>query len=892
MKFRFLQVWIALLSLAMIIGLVPTMAQDTVTVSVSIPEFLLDGFPDEAIAAFEAQHPNIKIHIKATTQNASFFPQIDAGAYVDDLEAYASEADILMVSSTNQITTEATRSGVLLDLSPLILSDPTFNSDDFYFPVWQSFQWDGGIWGVPMVADVVGLAYQPELFDQNNMPYPDSWSSPADVDIALRELTTYDDEGNVQTPAFVDISNTLDMMLYAMSGGQRVVDDLQFPSAPDYSNPVYEDLVQLWADLRTDGIVAGAGTGFQFIQDAPVLLVPSIFASAPGVGIDNISVTTLPGQFIGLNTTGLAVSSGTQYPQEAYEFIKFVSQDPQLSNAFLGVVPARRSLLGADGGEEGAIASLFNPSEEILALVNQYIDSAIAPPDLRYATYLSVAIDKVVNDGIDPATALQETEQEVLERLRIADERGADISIIVATPPPDIVTNEGEVALEFGISAFTTNLSNQEAWDSVIADFISANPDVIDINVSGATFFSGNSLSDLSEQYDCFYNTGNIVQSGDISLLLNISPLIASDPAIDASDFIGGTLNQMTRANQIYGLPVEIQPQSMVYDTELINQGGAFPPFSGWTVTDFENILRTLKVDPEDPAPFSPQDFGGGAYLLNLIAAYGGVPIDYRTQPITLDFTSPATVDAIRQVLDLAKEGYIDYEELANFGGAGIFGGNGDPVAIYTQILNSFTTDFNLGGDGDDDDGAANNPQVPVAFPTGTQFSAVNYDLGGMYISSSTDFTDACYRFISFASSQPSLLTAMPARRTVLASPDLSTLQSPETVQLYNDIGLIMDDPNTVSIPAGFDSGIESTGDQLLILWLIQAFDGYVLEDADLEAELEEAQLFSDNYRGCAAEIPPYDPAIDQVFGYVGEFFNCAIQVDPSMADVLPNLGG
>jgi ABC-type glycerol-3-phosphate transport system substrate-binding protein len=891
MKHRITQLGVILSALMMVIGLVPTMAQDTVTLSIAVPEFLLDGFPEEALAGFEAQH-NIKVHIKASTQSLSFVPSIDVDSYFDDMEGYASEADILMVSSASQINTEVTRAGILLDLSPLILSDPTFNTDDFYFPVWQSFQWDGGIWGVPMVADVIGIAYQPDIFDQNNMPYPDSWFSPADVDIALRELVTYDDEGNVQTPSFLDISNSLDMMLYAMSGGQRVVDDLQFPSAPDYSNPAYEELIQLWADLLADDIVAASGSGFQYLQDAPVLLIPSIFASASGFGVDNFSVTTLPGGYIGLSTTGLAVSSGTQYPQEAYEFVKYVSQDPQLSNAFLGVVPARRSLLGADEGEEGAIASLFNPSEEIMALVNQHIDSAIAPPDLRYGSYLSLAIDKVINDGIDPATALQETEQEVLERLRASDERGEDMSIVVATPPPDVVFSEGEIALEFGVSAFTTNLSNQETWDATIADFISFNPDVANINVTGATFFSGNSLSDLSEQYDCFYNTGNIVQSGDISRLLNISPLIASDATIDPSDFIGGSLNQMTRENQIYGLPVEIQPQSMTYDTDLINQGGAFPPYSGWTVADFENILRTLKIDPEDPAPFSPKDFGGGAYLMNLIAAYGGVPIDYRTQPITLDFTSPATVEAIRQVLDLAKDGYLDYEELADFNRGGIFAGQGDPVALYTQVINSFTLDLDLPGDDDEEGDNVNNPQIPVPFPIGTQFSAVNYDIGGLYVSSQTDFADACYRFISFASTNPTLLTAMPARRSVLAGPDMTTLQSPETIQLYNDIAFKMDSPNTVTIPVGFDSGIESTGDQLLILWLIQAFDRYVLEDADLETELETAQLFSDNYRGCAAEIPPYDPAIDQVFGYVGKFFDCAIQVDPAMGDILPNLGG
>lgn len=888
MKHRIPQLWFVLFTLMMTIGLVPTMAQDTITISVVVPEFLLDGFPDEAIAGFEAQNPNINVVVKASASNPAFFPGIDVETGLDNMQNFASEGDILYVSSPSQITTEVTRAKILLDLSPLILSDPTFNVDDYYFPVWQSFQWDGGIWGVPMVADVVGIAYQPAIFDQNNLPYPDSWFSPADMDIALRELTTYDDDGEVQTPAFLDVSNSLETLLYALSGGQRVVDDLQFPSVPDYSNPVYEELIQLMADLRTDGIVPAAGSGFQFLADAPVLLIPSIFASAPGFAADDFNVTTLPSNFIGLSTNGFAVSSGTQYPQEAYEFIKYVSQDPQLSNAFLGVVPARRSLLGLDTGEKGAIASLFNPSDEVLALVNQYIDFAIAPPDLRYGAYLSLAIDKVVNDDIDPATALQEVEQEVLERLQLADERGEDMSIIVATPPPDFVAVEGEIALDFGISAFTTNLSNQDAWDTIVADFIASNPDVTNINVTGATFISGNSLSDLSEQYDCFYNTGDIVQSGDISLLLNISPLTASDPSIDPADFIAGALNQMIRENQVYGLPVEIQPQTMAYDTNLINQGGAFPPFSGWTVTDFENILRTLKIDPEDPAPFSPQDFGGGAYLMNLIAAYGGVPIDYRTQPLTLDFTSPATVDAIRQVLDLAKDGYIDYQELADFGGAPAFNNDGDAVAMYTQVINSFIGTFGLD---DSDDENVNNPQVPVSFPSGSQFSAVNFDLGGLYVSSSTDFADACYRFISFASTQPALLSAMPARHSVLASPELSILQSPEIVQLYNDIALKMDDPNTIAIPVGFDSGVESTGSQLLILWLIGAFDRYVLEDADLVVELEEAQLFSESYRGCAANIPAYDPAIDQIFDYVGKFFDCAIQVDPSMADVLPSLG-
>lgn len=891
MKKRPLQLWLSLFTLLLTIGLVPTFAQDTVTISVAIPEFLIDGFPDEAIANFEAEFPNINVNLKIAQQNPSFSASDDVDSFLDNMEAFASEADVLMVSSNGQINTEVTRAGILLDLSPLVLSDPDFNVDDFYFPVWQSFQWDGGIWGVPMVADVVGVAYRADIFDQNNLPYPDSWFSAADVDIALRELTTYDDEGNVQTPALIDLNDSTDMLMYAFTAGGRFVDDLAFPSIPDYSNPQLEELVQMLADLQTDGILPSDG-GFQFIQDAPVLLVPSIFASSPAIGADDFSISTLPGGFIGLSTNGLAVSSGTIYPQEAYEFIKYVSNDPQLSNAFLGVVPARRSLLGADEGDQGTIASLLNPSDEVLALVNANIDFAIASPDLRYGSFLALAIEKVVADGVDPATAIQETEQEVLDRLAISDERGQDMSIIVATPPPDVAVSDGQVVLEFGISGFTANISNQEQWDNAVANFIASNPDVADVTITGATLFTGNSLTNMSDQYDCFYTTGNVVQSGDVSLLLNISPLIASDPNVDPSDFVGGSLNLMTRESQTYGLPIDIQPQSMVYDTDLFNQAGAFPPYAGWTVTDFENALRTLKVDPEDPAPFISQDFGGGAYIINLITAYGGIPIDYRNQPLTLDFTSSSSVDAIRQVLDLAKEGYIDYQELANFGpGGGGFGGDNEATALYTQILNSFTAGFGGGGGDDEEDNNANNPQVPVPFPIGTQYAAVSYDIGGLYVSSSTDFADACYRFISFVSTDANLMTAMPARRSVLTNPDLATNQSPETVQLYNDIAIKLDEPNTIAIPAGFGGGLDGIGDGLLGLWLIRSFDRYVLEDADLEAELEEAQLFSENYQGCAAAVPPFDPTIDQGFAYIGKFFDCAIQVDPSLEGVLPDFG-
>src|SRR5690606_14111418 len=114
-------------------------------------------------------------------------------------------------------------------------------------------------------------------------------------------------------------------------------------------------------------------------------------------------------------------------------------------------------------------------------------------------------------------------------------------------------------------------------------------------------------------------------------------------------------------------------------DQEAFAQHGAIPPTNGWTVDAFNDAIRALKLSPDDPAPFVPTNSGGN-YMQILIAAYGGLPLDYRTDSVTVNMTVPATVDAIRQALDLAKDGYIDYQSLGVLGGAFV-GGTSDSTA-------------------------------------------------------------------------------------------------------------------------------------------------------------------------------------------------------------------
>ena len=99
-------------------------------------------------------------------------------------------------------------------------------------------------------------------------------------------------------------------------------------------------------------------------------------------------------------------------------------------------------------------------------------------------------------------------------------------------------------------------------------------------------------------------------------------------------------------------------------------------------------------LETTDPAPFVATNTNG-THLLILMAAYGGLPLDYRTNPPTINFTTPANVDAIRQVLDLAKAGYIKYDALGSID----FGGNrlDRSAPIYSDTLNAFNFRFGPG---------------------------------------------------------------------------------------------------------------------------------------------------------------------------------------------------
>jgi ABC-type glycerol-3-phosphate transport system substrate-binding protein len=304
-------------------------------------------------------------------------------------------------------------------------------------------------------------------------------------------------------------------------------------------------------------------------------------------------------------------------------------------------------------------------------------------------------------------------------------------------------------------------------------------------------------------------------------------------------------------------------PLTIRYKIEQFKQVGVALPTNGWTVDQFIDTLKALKAAQPDEKPFYPYFATSGEYLFLLIAAYGALPIDWRTDPPGINYTDPQTVDAIRQVLDLAKNGYIQY----------------DPAASYVFNLRSASkfaifVDSPFSSSPNDVSGLGR-----VTFPTGATYTPISYTLSAAFISAKTASPEACYRWIRSLAGQTELFDGMPTLRSVIDAARTEAVEGAEATRLFEAFADQMNAPNAYVIHSRSE-GIGSAS-----MWLLRAFDNYVLRGADLEAELKEAELYTKAYLACIAT--PEAEADERTPGTIFVDEKCANKVDPTFIDSL-----
>ncbi|MEZ4668681.1 MAG: extracellular solute-binding protein [Anaerolineae bacterium] len=884
-----------LLAVMLLLVVAPAAAQDETVLQVALPEFFRGTMNDTVFQQFEADHPGTRVEIVYTGFDTLSLPRPadDLTGFLDDLASYAATADVLTVQNGN-IDVEGTRAGYFLDLAPLTNADTTLNVDDFVPSIWQSFQWDNGIWALPVSTDVVVVVYNPQVFDEKGLAYPNENWSLEDYANAADALSERDASGKVTTPGLVTFQN--DPFLFYSLTSTGFYDASAFPDAPAFDTPALEDVLTRWNELVADGTVSSSFSGD--INDAPFKIINSIGLTSFGRGGGNnqnpAMGALLPGGTAGIEAQGFAVSSGTKYPELAYELAAYMTNSPNFASNPFGVAPARYSLIGvqADTGNGngpggGGFGRRRNFSAENQAVIDAAIQNGIPMSEMRYYSYVVNASSGMSNDGLDAKAALQEAEATAVANLQTAEDRKTTTVVLVATPVPQIVLQSGEIALNFGIQSFIQPMPNLNEWKQLVNDFVAADPQVGEINLDtdGGFGRGGGGAGGFAQRDDCFYLPYNAVPNADLSTIVPLDPYLDADPDFDRSDVVGNALELVQKDGQTWGLPVVIQPDVLWYNSVLFDRNRIDAPVNGWMIDQFSDALKQLKINPEDPTPFVPRGASAN-YILMLAAAYGGIPLDQRTSPPTVNYTDANAVNALRQVLDLAKAGYIDYQEQARGNFIINIDGNVEPAPVYTESLNGFSVRFIAGGRSED-------PQSGyglTTYPNGNQYNAVSYDVGSAYISATSQNPDACYRFIAEVAKHPELFSAMPARRSLINGSTYAASTSADTITLYNRFDQLMTDPNTINFQSPFGGGTNPTN-FIVEFWLYRAFDNYVLNGADLDTELSTAQSNAVAYQECAASIPARSPDQNNR-EYSQQFLDCAAKIDPNLGGLFGGPGG
>ncbi len=869
------------LSLTLLITIMPlpTQAQNERVITLGLSEFMRSVPIDEILGEFEAQNPGIRVQPVYISFEDSFVPPAadDIEAHLEAVKKLAQAADVGQVSSMI-LTPEATRAGYLLDLSPLASADASLDPADFPDAVWDSYRWDNGLWALPAKVEPLMMVYDPAAFDAAGLAYPTGSWTLDDLANAARKLSEYDATGGITRPGLIFYDNQA--LLLRSLYGQSLNDA---SGLPDLDTPELQALVEAWSDVIEEGIAASS-PGQAAIDWIPPMSINRSFGlftmpfnGEPGTEGTQTDAAALPGGIIGMEVNGFGVSSGTAYPQEAYLLAKFLTESPEMLNLVDGMRTARNSLADMEKGPIeliGGMTLLSTPlSPELTAKVEDLLSVAVPVSEMRFSDALTRAVDAVIEDT-DSLTALQDAELMVITSLQTASDVGGNSPVIVATPVPEVVLAPGEIELRFS-AGFTAQTGE---WERLLSEFTAADSEVGLVTLDPAL---GGNISMYAQQNDCFYLNYNAVPSADLSLLLSLDPFMSADADFASSDVAGNALAQMQRDNRTWGFPLVINPMMLHYYPDLFAKAGVPEPSGGWTASAFVEALEALReVIPAEQMPFTNRGFGD-THLLILIAAYGGLPLDFRTSPPTINFTDPAAVEATRQVLDLAKNGLLDYQQLGGNSFRSIAVDSANPVPLYSDIVAGAGV-MRIGGP----DGDESAPQYDITgYPSGT-LTATAYEIGAGYISATTEHADPCYRLFKFLSQHPELFDGMPALRSQFSNPALLATVGQNAADFYTQYDAVMQDPDVIVIPSSFTGGTSVTGMNIIRRWLDTAFDQYVLEDADLLTALEDAQLKAETFQTCVNALTPYDPVSPDA--YLNGIADCVQSVDPDAAAFFP----
>ena len=784
---------------------------------------------EELRQQFEVLHPDTQIELVSLDSLPDTAPV--EGRYPDDVwQRWVAAADTLAMAPD----LDATRQGLLRDLTPFVQADPAFAPDDFYAGAFESLQWYGGIWGVPTtISGFHGVVFDKEAFAEANVALPrPGWTW--DQFLAAAQALTIKENDKGERWGYVE--RVWDPTPFVVGRSAAWADPTANEGQLALEHPQVIEAVRWYADLalihrvmpvpdldsqsatelvgRGQAAMWSANTASLKLSDAQRQLGWAPFP------VDSSTSRTTP-----LTLNSAIMSAQATHPEAAWAWLAFLTREPPDIKA----VPARRSVTQE--------RKYWDTLDTQTASSYQY---ALQHGFFRDRALLGIG--EVLYQALQAIFSQQLSIEEALAKAYNGSPASRDD--VPATTAPNstpIVTPKTLVThhLTFFVWDFNTT-----AYQLVASRFHAQNPEVT-VAVLSMTSLRPAPFSErfpeLVQRADCFMAPWIRLDPKELALTLPLDPLWDTDTSLLKGDFYPVAIEMLRQDGQLRALPILIYPSMMFYNQDLLNAADLAAPSLDWTVDEFRTLVVQLTNHPEQVGSYSymPSPYSLLQDAAYYIEAQGGPLIDQTQSPPSYRFVAPEVLQAVQWYVALSqKDGVMPRWQSKKYS---------DDLWITT--LNNKQAAFWPGSPLSTPGAAFDDAIKLVPMPRGRQQRVTDYRAQAAYISVETEQVLQCWTWLKFLTEHAAFLggqtSGIPTRLSVLESAEFAKKVGDAAVAAYRST--MLNDFRPVSL--GFAGGLRK--EQYPIAdWLEDTLQA-ILDGADAASSLQALQNRAERYSAC-----------------------------------------
>lgn len=774
-------------------------AGDNVTLTFACPQPYRHAMEELALE-FHSLNPTIHVEVVAVEDLPGFSWRNDP-RLADSAYPIVSGADTAMWL----VVPQAAQVGFYRDLSAFIDNDATFAPGDFFPYTLEAYKWNGKTYALPTPVSVTPIFYNKRAFDDAGLSYPALDWTFDDFLVAAQRLTVREDNA-ISRYGFVDFGS-IGIEAFILS---RVGDTVDETGKPALETAALIEAMQWYRDLVFEHAVmplpevAGKLDQSNVVETGGVAIWTDSPANYDYYLMDlavDVGVAPLPMASPALNNRyparmwGYMMSAGTPYPQESWRWLRFLTHRAP-SGICLDCLPMRRSV---------ADATFYwaRFSQDMAPVIRQMAEHLYFPPSPAMTWYVQMAVSQVF-DGAAVDTALYEAQQAALDDYE-ALAQATPRAVVMNTAPANMPSERPQILFAAAPQSDATALREL----------------AVEFN-AGQTDFEVKIVPPAEQpRADCFSGMQSIDFAEVRSTVRNLQPLLEADKHFSLNDFPSHFLEVYRHQGALWGLPIEAQVRVLYYNRDHFDSLGVAYPELQWTTAEF--LDRALALHRGGRYGYLPLD-GETGNLLNWLTLLGGYPWDAEGQP---RFDAPEVVAAMRWYADLAQRHNVMPALLTDDKAdrdARLALVRAGEVSMWSHFSGAIPhRDFGL------DDAV-----VKIApLPAGTdRVSDFLYE--GLFIAAGSTHVEQCWAWMKFVSDRYIPLKGIPARSSILASPDFAHQVGAETQAVYM---ALLNYTDTYTLYAASARGKQSP-------YLLDALAG-ILNGASPESALSAAQYLA-----------------------------------------------